>query len=140
MPLVNPNAGRKYPTRRNLGLTPGKTTADLNQVKLRQITETERKQWEAETRDKDLLHHSFWNLDELVEYPFKVCCLSAIEPFLSCIILINQISSLSQEGDNVWIRTVEENWLHGKVTGKNIRVGQTRRVSLIICLGSWALT
>jgi hypothetical protein len=86
MPLVNPNAGRKYPTRRNLGLTSGKTTADLNQVKLRQVTETERKQWEADTRDKDLLHHSFWSLDELVEYPFKVCCPSAIEPFLFLLI------------------------------------------------------
>jgi len=137
MPVMNPNPGRKYPTRRNLGLTSGKTTADLNQVKLRQVTETERKQWEADTRDKDLLHHSFWSLDELVEYPFKVCCPSAIEPYT---FLINQISSLPQEGDNVWIRTVEENWLYGKVTGKNIRVGQTRRVSLIMTLGSWALT
>jgi len=41
------------------------------------------------------------------------------------------MSSLSQEGDKVWVRTVEENWLYGKVTGKNIRVGQTRRVSLV---------
>jgi hypothetical protein len=89
MPVMNPNPGRKYPARRNFSLTPAKTTADLNQVKLRQITETERKQWEDDTRDKDLLQHSFWSLDELVEYPFKVCCPSAIEPFLLCTFLIN---------------------------------------------------
>jgi hypothetical protein len=89
MPVMNPNPGRKYPSRRNLSLTPAKTTADLNQVKLRQITETERKQWEADTRDKELLQHSFWNLDELVEYPFKVCCHSAMELFLLCTFLIN---------------------------------------------------
>jgi len=89
MPVMNPNPGRKYPAGCNFGLILVKMTADLNQVKLRQITETERKQWEADTRDKDLLHHSFWSLDELVEYPFKVCCPSAIEPFLSCTFLIN---------------------------------------------------
>jgi len=79
-PII-PNHGRKYPSHRNFNLTPAKTTAELNQVKLRQITETERKKWEADTRDKELLQHSFWSLDELVEYPFKVCCPSAIEPF-----------------------------------------------------------
>ena len=89
MPVMNSNLGRKCPARRNFSLTPAKTTADLNQVKLRQITETERKHWEADTRDKDLLQHSFWNLDELVEYPFKVCCPSGIALFLLCTILIN---------------------------------------------------
>jgi len=95
---MNSNPNHKQSSRR----TPATTRRDLSQVKLRPVTEPERGEWEASTRDEELLQQSFWSLDDLVEYPFK-------------------------DGDTVWVRTAEENWLHGKVTGKNIRRGQTRR-------------
>jgi len=66
---MNSNPNHKQSSRR----TPATTRRDLSQVKLRPVTEPEREEWEASTRDKDLLQRSFWSLDDLVEYPFKVC-------------------------------------------------------------------
>ncbi|KAF8168467.1 hypothetical protein B0H34DRAFT_685643 [Crassisporium funariophilum] len=69
--------------------------------KLRSITPAEFEAWNETVDNSDYYNFEFIHLDEPHEYPFK-------------------------DQELVWVRTKEDNWCPGKVTGRVIRVGQTR--------------
>jgi len=69
--------------------------------KLRPITPVETDAWTTALRNQSSSNFEFIDLDEPHEYPFK-------------------------DQDPVWVRTKEDNWCYGQVTGRSIRVGHTR--------------
>jgi len=75
--------------------------ASSSSTKLRSITPEEAHGWSKTLASRSHLCNDLYDLDEPVEYPFKV-------------------------HDRVWVRTKKEKWCQGRVSGQAIRVGQTR--------------
>ncbi|PPQ98077.1 hypothetical protein CVT26_003303 [Gymnopilus dilepis] len=82
--------------------TPSRASEASNSgTKLRSSTPEEIELW-SEKVDRRSCLLDIYDLDEAIDYPFR-------------------------DGDSVWVKTKEENWCQGRVVGRSIRVGQTRR-------------